>query len=68
MSDRHIGYVVVLDTALRDDDSAEIIKAIRLLRGVVSVQPVVRDPHDMINRSQAVHELKQKLWKALEEE
>jgi hypothetical protein len=43
MSDRIKGLIVVLKEDLRDDDAAPIIDAIRMLRWVVSVQPLVAD-------------------------
>ena len=44
MTKRHIGYVVVLEEVLREDDAQEIINAIRMIKGVVGVQPVEKDP------------------------
>jgi len=41
MTDRHCGFVVALDQDLREDDSDAIIEAIKMIRGVVGVEPVV---------------------------
>ncbi len=42
MTDRHAGYIVVLAENIREDDAAEgILNAIRMIRGVLSVQPVL---------------------------
>lgn len=44
MTDRHCGYVVVLDKDVRADDSQAVIDAIMMIRGVIDVRPVVSDP------------------------
>jgi hypothetical protein len=41
MTDRHTGYLITLDTPIRDDDSESLISAIKQLRGVIDVRPVV---------------------------
>jgi hypothetical protein len=44
MTDRHAGYVVTLAKDIRDDDAEEsVLVAIRMIKGVVSVKPVVAD-------------------------
>jgi hypothetical protein len=43
MTDRHTGYVVTLAKPLRDDDDADTINALRMVRGVISVEPIVHD-------------------------
>ena len=43
MTDRHMGYLVVLDDNLRDDDSDHVIRAISMVKGVGSVIPVTAD-------------------------
>lgn len=40
MTDRHSGYLVVLDHDIREDDAEHIINAIRMVKGVQDVQPV----------------------------
>lgn len=42
MTDRHAGYIVVLAADVREDDAEEgVLNAIRMIKGVVSVKPVV---------------------------
>ena len=41
MTDRHAGYIVVLDKDIREDDAEFTLNALRMVRGVVSVEPVV---------------------------
>lgn len=43
MTDRLNAVIVVFDTPIRDDDAQPIIDAIRQLRGVLTVAPVVAD-------------------------
>jgi hypothetical protein len=50
MSDRHKGYVVTLDASLRDDDSKLVMDAIRMIKGVVSIDPVIDHPGAEIDR------------------
>lgn len=48
MTDRHSGYVVVLDRDIREDDAEEIIRALRMIRFVADVQPVTADTAELI--------------------
>lgn len=67
MTDRVKGLVVVLEKSQRVDDMNSIIQAISLLRGVSSVEVVVDNNHDQINRERIRHEFKERLWKVLED-
>jgi hypothetical protein len=40
VTDRHIGYVVILEHSVREDDAAAIVTALSQIRGVESVEPV----------------------------
>ena len=45
MTDRHSGYLVVLAADVREDDAEEgVLNAIRMIKGVASVEPVTADP------------------------
>lgn len=48
MTDRHQGYIVILDKDIREDDSEALMTALRMVRGVISVQPVVANGADLI--------------------
>lgn len=39
MTTRHSGYLVVLADDIRDDDAEATLNALRMVRGVVAVQP-----------------------------
>lgn len=51
MTDRHRGYIVILADDLREDDSQSLITAIGMIRGVLSVQPLVADGGDLVARA-----------------
>ena len=40
MTERHAGYVVTLAEDLREEDAEHVINALRMVRGVLSVEPV----------------------------
>lgn len=61
MTDRLKGFVVTLDHDIREDDAEEILNAIRMVKGVVSVKPVQANSDDDIIRSRVLSELRQKL-------
>lgn len=43
MTDRHAGYIVRLAEDLRAADSEHIIAALRMIKGVASVEPIIAD-------------------------
>jgi hypothetical protein len=51
VTDRHSGYVVALASDIRDDDAEAIINALRMVRGVISVEPVMADIQSWIAES-----------------
>jgi hypothetical protein len=44
MTDRHTGYLVTLETDIREDDAQRIIEALLMVRGVLGVESVTSDP------------------------
>jgi hypothetical protein len=67
MTDRHAGYVVTLADNVRDDDAEATIAAIRQIKGVRAIEPVVADPKLHIAHIRAQQELSERLWKALQQ-
>lgn len=65
MTTRVKGFVVTLAEDLREDDAEEIRRAIRLLRGVVSVDMAEADIHDTINRERIRDEFTAAIFAAL---
>lgn len=43
MTDRHAGYIVTLAKDIREDDAQAVITALRMVKGVLSVEPVLSD-------------------------
>lgn len=68
MTDRLKGFVVTLEQDTRVDDVDALLTAVRQLRGVAKVTPVVYNIDDEMNRQRVRFELEQKLWGALADE
>lgn len=60
MTDRHAGYVITLEEDVREDDAAAIKTALSMIKGVLSVEPVVSDPGLHIAEERAWH----RIWKS----
>jgi len=65
MADRYRGLVVTFDKDYRDDDAQYIIDAIKMIKGVIDVKPVVGNwEQDMIEDKVRL-ELRKKLFDVL---
>lgn len=68
MTDRHTGYVVTLSSDIREDDAQAIVDAIRMVKGVLSVEPVTADPfQESMWRSRMHRDLYDKVLGAIQE-
>jgi len=67
MTDRLKGVVVTFDKDYRDDDAEVILNAIRMIKGVLSVEPATKDYNDLMNRSRIAIQLKSKVITAISE-
>ena len=65
MSDRFYALTVLLEQPIKDEDAALLIAAIRQLRGVLQVEPLVADPQTYWAQEVARRELGQQLWAVL---
>jgi hypothetical protein len=65
MTDRFHSLTVVLENDIRSDDAEKLIKAIEMLRGVLTVTGVVADIEALMAQERARHSLGEKLWKIL---
>jgi hypothetical protein len=65
VTDRHAGYVVVLDHDIREDDAETILSAIRMVKGVQDVVPIVSDFAVHIAESRARTEYAQVLMDSI---
>jgi hypothetical protein len=62
MTDRYKAFLVTLDPDLRSDDAEPTIAAIRQIRGVIDVAPVMREiDKDYIARMR----VRQEIWESL---
>ncbi|MFA5207532.1 MAG: hypothetical protein WC428_02630 [Candidatus Paceibacterota bacterium] len=68
MTDRVKGFTVTLAEDMRIDDIEPIMQAIRMIKGVIDVQPSITDSNDHINRIQVLSNIRKKFIKFLEEE
>ncbi|MCY1741181.1 hypothetical protein [Ensifer sp. SL37] len=61
MTDRHSGYFVTLETDIREDDASEILSAIRMIKGVLTVDPHIGNPSDQIAIARVKREMSEKI-------
>lgn len=65
MTDRLKGFVVTLDGDYREDDAEGIRKALEMVKGVLSDQPLIGGYEHRMAREQAKAELQKELWNVL---
>jgi hypothetical protein len=65
MTTRLKGLTVAFAADIREDDAEAVIKAIRMIRGVLDVAPIECTPNDWIERQRVRDELSTKLWDVL---
>ena len=67
MTDRHAGYIVTLKDNIREDDAEVIVSALSLIKGVISVEPVVADYTTAMGEQRAKYDLTRKILNVLKE-
>lgn len=67
MTDRYAGFIVTLDKDYREDDSEKTISAIKQIKGVLSVDPIVSDVNFMIAQQRTKLEIINMLMKIIDE-
>lgn len=65
MTDRYNYLTVIFERDLRDDDAEVIIRAIEMIRGILSVTPNIASPLDALAIGRAKAELRDKVWELL---
>ncbi len=65
MGERVQAFTIVLDKDMHEDDAAEMQKALYLMRGVISVEPVKATPGDWMARERVRHDIIAKLLEVL---
>jgi hypothetical protein len=62
VTDRHAGYIVVLAEDIREDDAEGTLNALRMVKGVISVTPVIADYTQAIARERRDDEWREALY------
>ena len=65
MTNRYHSLTVVLEKDIREDDAEYLLNAIKMIKGVLSVDPFISDIESHMAESRARQELGQKLWEVL---
>ncbi len=65
MTDRFNSLTVVLAKDVREDNAEDLMKAIGMIKGVISVKGRVTASGDYIAHQRVRHELSEKLWAVL---
>ncbi len=65
MTERLKGFVVHLEEHIREDDAQPIIDAIRMIKYVLAVRPLVADYEHIMAVDEAKHDLKKKVYDVL---
>lgn len=67
MTDRHAAYIVTLDEDIRKDDAEAIINALRMVKHIIAVEPVVADFALGIAERRASNEWRKRIYNMLDE-
>lgn len=67
MTDRHAGYVVTLASDIREDDAEAIIAALSMVKGVISVKPIIANLDQQIAQVRVDGQWRERLWALLRE-
>lgn len=62
MTDRYAGFLVTLTDDVREDDAEAILTALRMVRGVATVEPVGANVDLQLATTRAKSELREKVW------
>jgi len=65
MTDKLKGVTVGFSYDIREDEAEEIINAIKLIKGVQVVAPVIRGVDDILNRDRIRLEYREKIYSVL---
>ncbi len=67
MTNLYSGYIVVLEKDMREDDAESTINAIKMIKGVSSVKPIISDINIQMAKEKARSELTSKIISILTE-
>lgn len=68
MTDRYYALTVILKKDTRSDDAEPIIEAIKMIRGVEDVQPLLSDPVSYMAQERAKSQFRDKILQIFYEE
>ena len=68
MTDRYFSLVVILEKDIREDDAQAIIDAIKMIKGVLAVEPQISNPEFRAAELRAKSEIAKKLWSILSDD
>lgn len=63
MTDRHSGYLVTLGHDIREEDAEAVIRALGMIKGVMSVKPIIHDHALMIAEERQREKYEAMLWR-----
>lgn len=65
MTDRYAGFVVTLEQDMRSDDAEQTIAAIRQIKGVIAVEPILASAEIHMANVRAQREIENKIMMVL---
>ena len=68
MTDRLNGVTVTFANDIRDDDAEQLLSAIRMIKGVVHVEPNIVTSDDHMARTQEKSDIRSKLYDFIQKE
>ena len=68
MTNKVKGFTVTLDEDMRDDDFESILTAVRMIKGVIHVEPTLVTSEDHMNRQLIKSKMLTKMFKLLHEQ
>lgn len=68
MTDRHAAYLITLHHDTRSDDAEATLTALRMIRGVLSVEPALANIDQQIAQTRADSQWRDRVYKMLEAE
>ena len=67
MTDRHAAYIVTLDQDVREDDAEAIINALRMVKHVLKVEPVIASYEQHVAEARASQAWRERIYKMVDE-
>lgn len=68
MTDRHAGYIVTLASDTREDDAEATIAALSMIKGVISVRPIVANLDQQVAMVRVDAQWRERLWALMRED